>query len=171
MPTQTYTPIASQTLASATATVTFSTIPSGYTDLVLVANPKSSRTTTTQVKLTFNSDTASNYSWTRLLGDGSAASSARASSQAYVEVGYIAGNTGTVQPDMFVLNIQNYSNTTTNKTLLSRWQSMNAANQYVAAVVGLWRSTAAITSITLTSDTSNFEVGSTFTLYGIKAGS
>lgn len=165
----TYEKIQTYTVPSAQSSYTFSTISSAYTDLVLVANAKSSKTTTTQVKLTFNSDTASNYSWTRLLGDGSAASSARASSQAYIEVGYIAGNTGTVYPDMFVLNIQNYSNATTNKTLLSRWQSLNAANQYVAAVVGLWRSTAAITSITLTPDTSNFETGSTFTLYGIKA--
>lgn len=170
MATNTYTAIRTTTVGTATPSVTLDlTGITGYTDLVIVANARSDKTSTTQVKLTFNSDTASNYSWTRLLGDGSSPSSSRASSQAYVEVGYIAGNTGTVQPDMFVLNIQNYSNSTTNKTLLSRWQSMNAANQYVAAVVGLWRSTSAITSITLTPDSSNFNTGSTFTVYGIKA--
>ena len=166
----TYEPIATYTVSSAQASYTFSSISGTYTDLVLIASAKSSLTTTTQVKLTFNGDTTTNYSWTRLLGDGSAASSARGTSQAYVEVGYIAGNSGTVQPDMFILNIQNYSNATTYKTFLSRWQSMNAANAYVAAVVGLWRKTPeAITSITLTPTSANFETGSTFTLYGIKA--
>lgn len=165
---QTYTPIASTTLTAAQASVTFSSISSAYTDLVLVANAKSSLTTTTQVQLTFNSDTTTNYSWTRLLGDGSAASSARASTQSYVEVGYIAGNTGSPSPDLFTLNIQNYSNTTTFKTFLSRWGSMNAANQYVAAVVGLWRKTPeAITSITLAPNSTTFATSSTFTLYGI----
>jgi len=167
---KTYEPIATNTLGSAQASYTFSSIPSTYTDLVVVASAKSSLTTTTQVKLTFNSDTATNYSWTRLLGDGSAASSARGTTQAYVEVGYIAGNTGSPSPDMFILQIQNYANSTTYKTLLSRWQSMNAANAYVAAVVGLWRKTPeAITSITLTPTSANFDTGSTFTLYGIKA--
>ena len=166
----TYEPIATTTLGSAQASYTFSSISAAYTDLVLVASAKSSLTTTTQVKLTFNGDTTTNYSWTRLIGDGSAASSARGTTQAYVEVGYIAGNSGTVQPDMFILNIQNYSNATTYKTFLSRWQSMNAANAYVAAVVGLWRKTPeAITSITLTPTSANFDTGSTFTLYGIKA--
>jgi hypothetical protein len=166
----TYTPIATTTLGSAQASYTFSSIPQTYTDLVLVASAKSGLTTTTQVKLTFNSDTATNYSWTRLLGDGSAASSARGTTQAYVEVGYIAGNSGSVQPDMFILQIQNYANSTTYKTLLSRWSSMNAANAYVAAVVGLWRKTPeAITSITLAPDSTNFQTGSTFTLYGIAA--
>jgi hypothetical protein len=166
----TYEPIATTTLGSAAASYTFSSIPGTYTDLVVVASAKSSLTTTTQVQLTFNSDTTTNYSYTRLLGDGSAASSARASTQSYVEVGYIAGNTGSPSPDLFTLNIQNYSNATTFKTFLSRWGSMNAANQYVAAVVGLWRKTPeAITSLTLTANSANFAVGSTFTLYGIKA--
>ena len=167
---KTYEPIATYTVPSAQANYTFTSIPSTYTDLVLIGSAKSSLTTTTQVKLTFNSDTTTNYSWTRLLGDGSAASSARGTTQAYVEVGYIAGNSGSPSPDMFILQIQNYANTTTYKTLLSRWQSMNAANAYVAAVVGLWRKTPeAITSITLTPTSANFDTGSTFTLYGIKA--
>jgi hypothetical protein len=63
----------------------------------------------------------------------------------------------------------NYANTTTFKTHISR--SNNSSN-FVMATVGLWRSTAAITSITLLTNTADtFSVGSTFTLYGIKAGS
>jgi|688.fasta_scaffold348767_3 hypothetical protein len=169
--TATYSLIASTTGTGSSGTITFSSIPGTFTDLVVVAFAKSSLTTTTQVQLTFNSDTATNYSWTRLLGDGSAASSARGSTQSYVEVGYIAGNTGSPSPDLFTLNIQDYSNTTTFKTFLSRWGSMNAANQYVAAVTGLWRKTPeAITSLTLTANSANFATTSTFKLYGIQAG-
>ena len=172
MATNTYIALDKVTVGTATPSITFTGISGAYTDLVVVASAKSSLTTTTQVQLTFNSDTTTNYSWTRLLGDGSAASSARASTQSYVEVGYIAGNTGSPSPDLFTLNIQNYSNTTTFKTFLSRWGSMNAANQYVAAVVGLWRKTPeAITSLTLTANSANFAVGSTFSLYGIAASS
>lgn len=168
MATNTYVALDKVTVGTATPSITFTSINQGYTDLVVVASAKSSLTTTTQVQLTFNSDTTTNYSWTRLLGDGSAASSARASTQSYIEVGYIAGNTGSPSPDLFTLNIQNYSNATTYKTFLSRWGSMNAANQYVAAVVGLWRKTPeAITSLTLTATSANFAVGSTFSLYGI----
>jgi hypothetical protein len=170
MATNTYVALDKVTVTTATPSITFTGISGAYTDLVVVVSAKSSLTTTTQVQLTFNSDTATNYSWTRLLGDGSSASSARASTQSYVEVGYIAGNTGSPSPDLFTLNIQNYSNATTFKTFLSRWGSMNAANQYVAAVVGLWRKTPeAITSLTLTANSANFAVGSTFSLYAIKS--
>ena len=162
MPTQTYTPIARQVLASNTATVTFSSIPSTYTDLVLVANG-STTTTTANVRFQFNSDTAANYSRTRILGDGSAASSERESS-----VGSMAiGDWGTDRC-LFVASIQNYSNTTTNKTVLSRSNSEG----YVSAYVGLWRKTPeAINSIAIFKNSASFTTGSTFTLYGIKAGS
>jgi len=58
----------------------------------------------------------------------------------------------------------NYSNTTTYKTGLVR---ANSAASGTDAIVGLWRSTAAITSIVATHDTAQFATGSTFTLYGI----
>ena len=59
----------------------------------------------------------------------------------------------------------NYANTTTYKTTLVRH---NNVSQTVSAVVNLWRSTSAITSITLSNESAtNFDVGATFTLYGI----
>jgi hypothetical protein len=66
-----------------------------------------------------------------------------------------------------IVNFQNYANTTTNKTILTRGSV--AAGQ-VTAAVSLWRSTAAITSIVLyTAGLANWASGSQFTLYGIKA--
>jgi hypothetical protein len=67
-----------------------------------------------------------------------------------------------------VANIQNYSNATTYKTVVSRGGAANTG-MIVIAYVGLWRSTAAITTITLFSDTGNLATGSTFSLYGITA--
>jgi hypothetical protein len=62
------------------------------------------------------------------------------------------------------MNFLNYSNTTTYKTILSR---SNRAEQATEAFVGLWRNSAAITSISIASAT--FTTNSIFTLYGIKA--
>jgi hypothetical protein len=61
----------------------------------------------------------------------------------------------------------NYSNTTTYKTVLLR---SNNASAITVATVGLWRSTSAINTIKIYADgAAVFSVGSTFTLYGIKA--
>ena len=161
----TYSPIATTTLGSDTATITFSSISGSFTDLIVIINSRSA-STTRGVSFQFNNDTGSNYSVTRLRGDGSTASSNRASNQTYLEIGDqnistdTAGNLGNV-----IVHIQNYSNSTTYKTTLSR---ANVADNTVRAIVGLWRSTNAITEIDIiSSGGNNFVTGSTFTLYGI----
>jgi hypothetical protein len=114
------------------------------------------------VYVQFNSDTASNYSVTELYGDGSSAVSARYTNYNYAFCAFI----GTTQSNA-IINFQNYSNTTTNKTLLAR---ANFPGNYVISRVGLWRSTAAITSMTLSQANGfTFQTGSTFTIYGIAA--
>ena len=70
----TYTPITSNTLTSATASVTFSSISGTYTDLVLVVSAQSA-STNVDLAMRFNSDSGTNYSNTRLYGTGSAAGS------------------------------------------------------------------------------------------------
>ena len=164
----TYTPIATQTLSSTSASVTFSSIPSTYTDLVLVCNIGISVSGQT-VQTIFNGDTGSNYSFTELAGDGSTSSSGRLSSRTNIYSG-LAVAPSTDLSCTLVFNINNYSNTTTYKVLISR-ESTNGAGTYqgVNTVVGLWRSTAAIYEINFTPSTGDFIVGSTFTLYGIKA--
>jgi len=155
----TYTPIATTTLGSSQATVTFSSF-SGYTDLILVAAGTCSAGS--YFTLRFNSDTGTNYSVTELAGDGSNASSSRITSANYMYIGAIR----TTQTNI-ITQIQNYSNSTTNKTVLSR---TNQAGTETKAVVGLWRSTSAITSMDIgTGGANTFQTGTTFTLYGIKA--
>jgi hypothetical protein len=159
----TYTPIATTTLGSSATSYTFSSIAGTYTDLVLVASGTS--TNAYNSTLQFNGDTGTNYSATVLSGSGSAASSYRNSSQTSMLIDYngnfTSSNTSTI------ISILNYSNTTTYKTALSR--ANNAAGG-VDAVVGLWRSTAAITSIKMAIGGGySYATGTTFTLYGIAA--
>jgi len=159
----TYEPIATNTLGSAAASVTFSTISGAYTDLVLIINSVAV-STTNNMDISFNGDTGSNYSRTRLSGDGSSAGSGRASSQTSIRL--TGDGIVTTGRSNHLVQLMNYSNATTYKTVLAR---ANNTVYGLDAVVGLYRSTSAITSLTLFLTASNFDTGSTFTLYGIKA--
>ena len=156
----TYTPIATTTLGSAASSVTFSSITGTYTDLILFCNIANT-VSQSDVKINVNGDTSTNYSFTQLFGTGSSAGSNRSANIGYGVAGYI----GTAQSNS-VTHFQNYSNTNTNKTMLTRYN--DPANLVVAAV-SLWRSTAAINQIVISYNTNNFTTGSTFTLYGIAA--
>ena len=157
----TYEPIATTTLGTAAASVTFSTISGAYTDLVLVTN-LSSATSNQSIYVQFNADTGANYSRTVMYGDGTSASSSRDTSYNYIRMGF---NTGDRTAN--ITQIQNYSNATTFKSTLSRSNTYPGSAGYVYASVGLWRNTNAITSVLIGTDTGNFATGSTFTLYGI----
>jgi hypothetical protein len=160
----TYTPIASITLGTATGSVTFSSIPQTYTDLVLVATGTSTAGNV-NANLRFNSDSGSNYSYTYLSGTGAGAPSSR---QSNLTLAYTQGYGWWDQTrGQDIIHIMNYSNTTTYKTFLAR---ADFSNNGVSLTVGLWRSTAAITAIEFRADASTFTVGSTFNIYGILAG-
>jgi len=165
----TYEAIATNTLGSAAASVTFSSISGAYTDLVLIISGQStSGGNSDGLAIRVNSDTGANYSATLLRGDGTSAISSRNSNDTFYRIAFY-GQTGSAVLSSFsttILNFQNYSNATTYKTLLAR---ANVAADGTAAVVGLWRNTAAITSITLVGYSGNLATGSTFSLYGIKA--
>ena len=160
----TYEPIATTTLGSAASSYTFSSISGTYTDLFLVVNG-SAASTGFDVWIRLNSDSGSNYSSTNIYGTGSAAQSQRESNVTFLRIDrqgtWRSGNTSMIRA-----NIMNYSNSTTYKTVISR---SDAPADVAEAIVGLWRSTAAITSIQVGNDAgANFSVGTTFTLYGIK---
>jgi hypothetical protein len=166
MPTNTYVALDKVTVGTATAAVTFSSISSAYTDLVVVAANLVATSGNPNVGLTFNGDTASNYSATILEGTGSSAQSARKTNTTLIVEGNNVSLGGT-NPSTIIYNIMNYSNTTTYKTALLRNSELSTTYPGTGATVGLWRSTAAITSVTLTIGSGNFAVGSTFSLYGI----
>jgi hypothetical protein len=159
----TYDAIATQTLGSAVASVTFSSIPATYTDLVLVYNGKFA-SANGQIALQFNGDTATNYSSTEIFGNGSTAGSSRDPNATSMRLGYTL--TANIE-NMNIMQIMNYSNATTYKTVMARQNTAGSASG-AAAHVGLWRNTAAINSIVVACYNSlNFVSGSTFTLYGI----
>jgi hypothetical protein len=164
---KTYEPIATTTLGSAQTQITFSSIPSTYTDLVLVSN-LSIVGYVASMYLRFNNDGTATYSNTRLYGDGSSAASDRPSTpQTEMYVGIVGA--GSAPESVVITNIQNYANATTKKTVLSRG---NSPANYVSAIVGLWSSTAAINRIDIyfrLVGTDTAAAGSTFTLYGISA--
>lgn len=164
---KTYEPIATTTLGSAASTITFSSIPNTYTDLRIVLVGTSDATGAGQaVLMRFNSDTATNYSATRLSGNGSAASSARWTNIASIYCS-IDGLSTTI-PTLQMIDIFSYAGSTYKTALISNNEDKNGSG-YVEARVGLWRSTSAITSVSLLIGSGNFATGTVATLYGIKA--
>jgi hypothetical protein len=164
----TYEKIATTTLGTNANTVTFSAISGSYTDLVVIARAGAVTNNVPGLQLRFNGDTSSLYSSTRLNGNGTSAESTRNSNSTAIEGGNYSTGFPTLANGGFVwiCNVQNYSNTTTNKTVIARY---SAAATDSGAMVGLYRSTSAITSLTLLTTSDNFATGSIFTIYGIKA--
>ena len=154
----TYEKIATNTLGSAASSVTFSSISSSYTDIVVVIDGISSAGG--EFRFQFNGS-SSGYSFTQLYGDGTSAGSSRGTSRTTGRI----GSTRTTQ-NTIIGQIMNYSNSTTYKTVVSRDGTASAITQ---AFVNLWQNTAAITSIVFTPETGTFSTGMVFTLYGIKA--
>jgi hypothetical protein len=167
----TYTLIASNTLSSSAASVTFSSIPGTYTDLVLRVT---GRTDAAQVNdglaIRFNGGT-SGYSRTAVTGNGSAAASSRNSSQAYaIPYDEINGNNATSSSfGSQELYIPSYTSSNSKPFSSVGAGETNAATAYMGADALLSNLTSAITSISIIpSNGSNFLSGSSFFLYGIK---
>lgn len=165
--------IATTTLSSDTATVTISSIPSGYKSLQIRILSKSARTATplTAIYATVNSDSGSNYARHLLYGDGSAAGAAANASTTSMYLGYEATSEATVNANTFgvsIIDVLDYTNTSKYKTFRSFTGADNNGVGQVRLTSGLWMSTSAITSISFTDAVDNFKSGSTFALYGIK---
>ena len=162
----TYTLISSNVLASSAASVTFSAIPSTYTDLVLRFSARGTGTTTSTVYVRFNGTTA-NYSYTQLIGTGSAASSSRASATTFITS---LENRGSYTANTFSSNeiyIPSYTAAQNKPVSLFNVQEDNATAAIMSNVAGLWSNTAAITEVSLAPDVDSFATGSSFYLYGI----
>ena len=162
----TYTPIATQTLGSAAATVTFSSIPQNYSDLVIVMNYGFSGTAD-YPSILFNGDSSwSLYSSTWTGGEGTAATSGRYTGNGYLLAPFPPASTNQLYSHTGI-HIQSYTSNQ-NKTFLVR---TSVGNNGTGAAVSLYRSTSPITQIVLRGVSgANFLTGSTFTVYGIAAG-
>ena len=156
MPTNTYTALATTTVAVAASSITFSSIPATYRDLVVVMSGTLSADS--GVRVVFNGDTnTANYSRVFMEGNGSSASSGSGADNRFIEVGTSQSN--------FVLQVLDYSATDKHKTSLAR---SNQSNRIVWANAGRWANTAAVTSLMIDPDSVTLlAVGTTIGLYGI----
>jgi len=169
----TFVKIASSTAGSGgVASVTFSSIPATYTDLVIKYTARSTYTTfpgdAIDVRLTFNGS-SSGYTERMLYGTGSAAASA-STSGSFINWGGIQTNTAQTANTFSSseIYIPNYAGSTNKSMSIDAVQENNATASNSRLVAALWANTAAITSITLTPDYGNFAEYSSFYLYGIK---
>ena len=160
----TYTPIATANGTGSSGTITFTSIPQTYTDLFLAGT--FSGTAGGTLTVVVNNDTASNYSFTHLRGDGSFAYSNRNTNQTAWNMSYSNSFAASPTYNAFLANFNNYSNTTTFKNMLARYNSIGVE---VMAYMGLYRQTSAITRLDVKATGTNFATGTTFTLYGIAA--
>ena len=118
MATNTYVALDKVTVGSAVSSVTLSSISQAYTDLVIVGQ-YGSTATEDYLKMQFNSDTTTNYSSTRIDGNGSSARSTKTANQNYVWLDWNSSCENALTK-MTRVNIMNYANTTTFKTVLVR---------------------------------------------------
>jgi hypothetical protein len=159
-----YTVIDSQVLTTSAASVTFSSIPGGYKDLVLVVSPIVA-SYPNWIGLRFNGDTA-NYNYVYMSGDGSTAASATAISQSQIA---IIGQMQSGQVGSYIFQIQDFSITDKHKSVIARGgYASGAGTPRTNATAGRWANTAAISSLTLINDFGvSYDTGSTFRLLGV----
>jgi hypothetical protein len=167
--TNSYESISTTTLSTATATITFSSIPATYKHLQLRVLARSTLATTQDnAFFRLNSDTTSSYSYHYIYGAGSGAASGSGVTQTS---NLLDGEPGTsIGANIFattILDILDYANTSKYKTsrMLTGWDGNGSGN--IALHSGLWQNTSAISTITITNSAS-FTANSSFALYGIK---
>ena len=166
-----YESIATVTSSGGVSTLSFTSIPSTYVALQIRGGNLQSENGTTGTygwNIYFNSDTGSNYASHSISGNTSAASASGATAQTSILIGRYTRNSETAK-GVGIVDIHNYASTTQNKTVRGfSGAEVNSGSSFVyAGTSGLWLSTSAITSITLTGN-GNWKTGSTFALYGIK---
>ena len=162
----TFTLISAQTISSAVATITFSSIPQTYTDLQLVASCRVSASPASDLILKFNGS-STGYTQKYIIGTGAAAVSG---SQTYGQIGVVPGTSHT--GSVFGSNstyIPNYTSSNYKSFSSDDVYENNATQAYQSIWANLWSNTSAITSIEVsTSNSGNFVQYSTVYLYGIK---
>lgn len=166
----TYTLIASTTLGSTATSVTFSSLPTSYTDLIIRCTARSERAVVGEsIYIYFNNSTTSS-SVTRMTGNGSTANSTSFGDENRI----IYGATGSsATSDTFgsaEIYIPNYNGSKKKCAGAFGVSETNATAASMGASASLWANTSAITDIKIELDSAaaNIVAGSSFFLYGIK---
>jgi hypothetical protein len=166
MATPTYTLIDSVTLGSSASSVTFSSISAtGKGDLFLALDTANDSGYARQIYITLNGDTGTNYSCVYMRGTGSVAESGSYTSLSYLVEASDGIRNESLGESLWLSQIMNYSSTTQHKTAITRFTNLSSSSPGTYAVASRWASTSAVTSITITANSTTFAVGSTFHLY------
>lgn len=172
----TYTLIASNTLGSNQSSVTFSSIPNTYTDLVLRYSGRTNAGSSNDfLQLRINGLSTTIYSDTVLYGTGAGGNGVSTQSTSAAQLyaprfGLDGANATTNTFSNSEIYIPNYT-ASQNKPISAFGVTENntGSDAYVSIGAGLIRETGAISSIELTAITGpNFVTNSSFFLYGIK---
>jgi hypothetical protein len=168
----TYTLISSNVLSSSAASVTFSAIPSTYTDLVLWASHRNDMGVRVNDQLTIRFEASganTNHSRTQVSGNGASAASSRVSSDYAIQI-----DEGTVGPgatsNTFATSqfyIPSYTSSANKPVGIDNATETNGTTAWRIGSAGLWRNTSAVSTIIIATN-GNFVSGSSFYLYGIK---
>lgn len=167
--------IATYTVGSGgSSTITFSSIPSTYKHLQMryIARDTTATNDVSGIVLRFNSDSGTNYTRHYLIGDGSSASAGAATNSTSIVGGLVVG--GGMTASAFaaaIIDVLDYTDTNKYKTyrvLTGNSTNSSTTKDYVDFESALWRSTSAVTSITITLPSGNYAQYSHFALYGIK---
>jgi len=164
-----YASIATVTLGSSSSSISFSSIPSTYTHLQLRGISKAASSGSPfAYQIRFNGDSAANYTYHRLIGNGSAVSAVATTGASQISCFYEP----TDEANVFaggVIDILDYTNTNKNTVVRTLGGYDANGSGYATFFSGVWLNTAAITSITLiTESATNTAQYSSFALYGIK---
>ena len=163
--------IASNTLGSSAASVTFSSIPATYTDLVLKTSIRSTLSDTS-LQIELNSNSNAIYSNTDIRGDGSTTESNRSSNNTVFFVRGLINRSAYTSNTFASSEIYIPSYTVNQNKPLSMFgvaENNGTAAEYITGIAGLFRSTSAISSIRIFQGSGDYLAsGSSFFLYGIK---
>jgi len=162
--------ISTQTLSSAAASVTFSSIPGTYTDLKLIGSFASAGGSAIGGYVTFNGS-SSNYSDRYMQGTGgtsttvNSGSSPLGTNRIYFGVGQPSSSGGWSNIEIY---IPNYTASTYKSLNIDEVAGLGSTTSYQQQISGQWADTTAITSLALALDSVNMQAGTSFSLYGIK---
>ena len=151
------------------ANIEFTSIPGGFQHLQIRILSKSVITAGDTGDMIFNGDTANNYAWHALYGEGSVAGADSSTTRANIPLARMVTSSSTSVFGANIVDILDYASTSKNKTVRTfKGEDRNGAGA-VLLESGLWMSTSAITSIKITGRSNNLAQYSQAALYGIRA--
>jgi hypothetical protein len=172
MPT-TYTKIALVTLGSNQTTVTISSIPQTFTNLLLKCNMRGTTSSSYQsINMTFNGDGSNVYSMTGIQSIAAAGDTigitAGVGSSSSITNGSTANAAVANTYSITDISILNYISTSLAKQItINSITENNTNNANITQQAHCFNSTNAISSISFTPSSGQFATGSTFYLYGL----